>query len=84
MRLSKKHWSILAAGAGMVAAVAARKASQATWEKLVDEKVPTLQTNPRTRKLLLWAGVSALAAAVASTGARTAVQSLRDDTGADA
>lgn len=67
----------------MVAAVAARKASEATWEKLVDEKVPTLQANPETRKMLIWAGVSALVAAVASTGARTAVQSLREDTGGE-
>lgn len=59
--------------------MAARKASEATWEKFADEKVPTLQPNPEMRKLLLWAGGSALVAAIAATTAKTAVGAMHTD-----
>jgi hypothetical protein len=80
MKLSREQWTLIAAGAGTVAGLLARRAAAKGWEGFTQEATPTVKENPDTSKLLIWVGISALATALAATSAKLAVHALRNDT----
>jgi hypothetical protein len=83
MKLTRTHWTLIAAGAGTLAGLAARQATKKTWEHFVDDEAPSVKEAPDSKKLLAWVAVSAAVAAVASTSAKLAVHSMREDTDFD-
>ena len=76
MKVSRIFWAALAAASGSVASFAARKAVDKAWRVATHDEPPENQDDPSARSLLLWAGLSAVVVAVASTGARLYVKSL--------
>ncbi len=75
MEWDKQKWVLLATGAGMLAGLAAKKATGKAWLTLLDEdELPEEKADPSTGELVAWAVCSASLMALSSTAVKLIIE----------